>query len=115
MSCRATSSSRAAPVNQAVKRPLRLSDSLKGLFTAWFTGASLDEEVARQDIAAYYNPVSWHCMFAGYGNFPDDSKLRPPGDDIEHIDMAEIDRFIAGCALNYPAHASALDMLRQAA
>ncbi len=93
----------------------RLSDSLKGLFTAWFTGAALDEEVARQDIAAYYNAVSWHCMFAGYGNFPDASKLRPPGDDVEHIDMAEIDRFITGCALNYPSHESALDMLRQAA
>ena len=92
-----------------------LSDSLKGIMTAWFTGAPLDEEVERQGIAAYYNAVSWHCMLAGYGNFPDAAKLRPPGEDIEHVDMAAIDRFIAGCAMNFPPHSEALGRLREAA
>ncbi|HEU4704524.1 MAG TPA: tryptophan halogenase family protein [Sphingomicrobium sp.] len=93
----------------------RLSDSLKGLITAWFTGADLEREVSEQDISGYYSALSWHCMLAGYGNFPDDSRIKPPGPDIETFDMAEIDRFIAGCALNFPPHEQALDQLAKAA
>lgn len=93
----------------------RLSDSLKGLITAWFTGADLEREVAEQDISGYYTALSWHCMLAGYGNFPDDSRITPPGSDIEQYDMDEIDRFIAGCALNFPPHDQALDLLAKAA
>lgn len=92
-----------------------LSDSLKGVVSAWFTGADLTEEIARQGISGYYNAISWHCMLAGYGNFPDPSKLKPPGPDIQHIDMDSIDRFIAGCALNFPTHTEALAQLREAA
>jgi len=92
-----------------------LSDSLKGVITAWFTGADLEEEIARQDIADCYAPLSWHCLFAGYGNFPDQSRLKPPGDDIALVDMGEIERFIGGCALNFPSHSEALARLRKAA
>ncbi len=92
-----------------------LSDSLKDIFTAWFTGGDVAEEVARQDIGGYYSALSWHCMLAGYGNFPDDGRIRPPGDDIEIFDMDEVDRFIHGCALNFPAHQSALNLLKEAA
>ena len=91
-----------------------LSDSLKGLITAWFTGADLEREVAEQDISTYYSASSWHCMLAGYGNFPDDSRITPPGPDVERFDMAEIDRFIAGCALNFPPHDEALERLAEA-
>jgi 2-polyprenyl-6-methoxyphenol hydroxylase-like FAD-dependent oxidoreductase len=92
-----------------------LSDSLKGLITAWFTGADLEQEVLRQDIARYYPPMSWHAMLAGYGNFPDQSLLKPPGPDIARIDMADIDRFVAGCAMNFPTHAEALARIAEAA
>ena len=91
-----------------------LSDSLKGVITAWFTGAPLDEEIARQGIAFAYNAISWHCMLAGYGNYPDPARLQPPGEDIEHIDMAAIDRFVAGCAMNFPPHREALRQLEAA-
>ena len=93
----------------------RLSDSLKGIFTAWFTGEDLEEEVARQDIGGYYSALSWHCMLAGYGNFPPESRIHAPGTDIRIHDMAEVDRFIHGCALNFPPHRSALEMLKEAA
>jgi hypothetical protein len=92
-----------------------LSDSLKRVMTAWFTGADLAEEVARQGIAPYYTALSWHCMLAGYGNFPDASKLQPPGPDIQIVDMDQIDRFVSGCAMNFPSHAEALGKLREAA
>ena len=92
-----------------------LSDSLKGIITAWFTGADLEEEVMRQDIAPYYPPLSWHCMLAGYGNFPDNSRLQPPGPDIVPVDMDDIERFVAGCAMNFPTHAEALRRLAEVA
>jgi 2-polyprenyl-6-methoxyphenol hydroxylase-like FAD-dependent oxidoreductase len=92
-----------------------LSDSLKRLITAWFTGADLKQEVMRQQIAGYYGPMSWHCMLAGYGNFPDETKLKPPGRDIAPVDMAEVERFVAGCAMNFPTHADALGRLKDAA
>jgi hypothetical protein len=92
-----------------------LSDSLKGIITAWFRGAELDREVAEQDIGAYYSAVSWHCMLAGYGNFPDTSKLSPPGPDAARVDMDEIDRFIAAAAAAFPPHGEALGMLEAAA
>lgn len=92
-----------------------LSNSLKDLITAWFTGADLEQEVLRQSIAGYYSPASWHCMLAGYGNFPDDELLKPPGADITPIDMAEIERFVSGCAMNFPIHADALGRLPEIA
>src|SRR4030095_10211261 len=92
-----------------------LSDSLKGVITAWFRGGELDREVAEQDVDAYYSAVSWHCMLAGYGNFPDASKLRPPGPDIALVDMDEIARFIAAATEAFPPHVEALGMLEAAA
>lgn len=88
-----------------------LSDSLKSIITAWFTGADLEREVLDQGVAAYYPPLSWHCMLAGYGNFPEPGRLSAPGPDIARIDMTDIDRFLSGCAMNFPAHSEALARL----
>jgi hypothetical protein len=54
-------------------------------------------------------------MLAGYGNFPDDAKLRPPGPEVVPIDMAGVEGFVAGCAMNFPTHADALGRLAEAA
>lgn len=88
-----------------------LSDSLKRVITAWFTVNDLEQEILGQDIAGYYSPLSWHCMLAGYGNFPDQRLLKPPGPDVVPIDMGEIARFVNGCAMNFPALSDALDRL----
>lgn len=92
-----------------------LSDSLKDLVTCWFTGGDLVAEVARQDIASAYTAISWHCMLAGYGNFPDPDRLKPRPDGMPPVDMAAIERFVAGCALNFPTHIEALGVLEEAA
>lgn len=91
----------------------KLSDSLKGIMTAWFTGRDLVEEIASQGIAAYYPPISWHCMLAGYGNFPLPERLRKLGLDRSSVDMDAIDRFITGCAMNFPQHSHALEQLKR--
>lgn len=93
----------------------RLSDSLKGLITTWFTGADLIQEIHDQGISDIYPPLSWHCLLGGYGNYPDPIRLRPPGADVRRIDMSEIDRFVGGCAMNFPTHAEALARLDKAA
>jgi 2-polyprenyl-6-methoxyphenol hydroxylase-like FAD-dependent oxidoreductase len=89
----------------------RLSDSLKGLITAWFTGRDLVEEVTRQDIP-FYSPISWNCMLAGYGNFPAPERLVVPPEG-QAIDMDGIDRFNNGCAINFPTHGVALERLQE--
>lgn len=90
----------------------RLSDSLKAIITAWFTGADLSEEIHLQGIDDIYPPASWHCLLGGYGNYPEERLLHPPGSDISRIDMIEVDRFVGGCALNFPSHAEALARLQ---
>ncbi|MGY2736254.1 tryptophan halogenase family protein [Sphingomonas sp. UYP23] len=88
----------------AAARAIEPSDTLKCVMSAWFTGADLAVEVEQRDIARYYNAISWHCLFAGYGTFPEDARLVPPGPDIERIDMAKIDDFLRRCALNFRPH-----------
>jgi len=92
-----------------------LSDSLKRIINAWFKAEDLEQEVMRQDIGKYYMPVSWHCMLAGYGNFPGSDLLKPPGPDVVQFDMADIDRFVRGCAMNFPPLDEALQRLKEAA
>ena len=53
--------------------------------------------------------MSWHCLLAGYGNFPD--RLVPAAGVAEQVDMARIDKFVEGCAMNFPSHRSALERI----
>ncbi len=85
-----------------------LSDNLKAVMTAWFTGADLEAEIGRLSIGGYYPSLSWHCLLAGYGTFPADTKLRPPEAGLPIADMDHIDDFIARCARNFGDHAAAL-------
>lgn len=84
----------------------RLSDSLKRIMTCWFTGGDLAAEIANQDIARYYAPLSWGVLFAGYGVFPDRFVDAPAMRD-------DIDEFLRRCALNFPAHRLALERLNR--
>ncbi|MBL8651915.1 MAG: tryptophan 7-halogenase [Sphingopyxis sp.] len=83
-----------------------LSDDLKAMITAWFTGADLDEAIAQLGIGAYYGSISWHCLFAGYGVFPDAAKMRPPPDGLG--DTAAVADFLRRASMNFalPRHGS---------
>jgi 2-polyprenyl-6-methoxyphenol hydroxylase-like FAD-dependent oxidoreductase len=85
-----------------------LSDNLREIITVWFTGADLAEAIARLDIGKYYSSLSWHCLLAGYGTFPPDYKLTASTDGLALADMAKIDSFITGCAMNFGSHKAAL-------
>lgn len=85
-----------------------LSDDLKAIMTAWFTGGDVTAEIDRRGIAGYYAPLSWECLLAGYGTFPDNARLRPAED---RVDLPGLDEFIRRCLLNFGDHADALDGL----
>ncbi|MEG3125444.1 tryptophan halogenase family protein [Sphingomonas sp. GB1N7] len=85
-----------------------LSGTLKGLMSAWFTGADMAAMIDPAGIGRYYSAISWHCLMAGYGTFPDDARLVPAGGDIAPIDVAVIDDFLNRCALNFQPHLTRL-------
>lgn len=86
-----------------------LSDSLKSLLQVWLAKGDLTEEIQRQDIARYYNTISWHCLLAGYGIFPE--RLRPAGPDDQAYDLSKIDDFVQRCASNFTSHSQQLDFM----
>lgn len=88
----------------------RLSDPLKAMMTAWFTGSDIVAEVERQDIARYYAPLSWGCLFAGYGIWP--RRLQPA---TPPVDPGRLDRFLERCASNFPLHGETLGAMRRPA
>lgn len=90
-----------------------LSDSLKATLTCWFKGQDLAEEISRQNIGHFYASLSWHCLLAGYGTFPDSAKISAPGPDIEHFDMQKIDSFLRRCAMNFIDHKELLESFGQ--
>lgn len=83
-----------------------VSDTLKAVLTAWYTGADMAAEIARLGIGGYYPSLSWHCLLAGYGTFPDDTKMRAPEPDLPIADMAQIDDFVRRCTMNFGDHAA---------
>ena len=85
-----------------------LSDSLKSILTCWFTGGDLAAEIHDQDIARYYAPLSWHCLLAGYGVYPNDDRMTASIDDLPVTDMQKIDYFIDSCTANFRSHISIL-------
>ena len=92
-----------------------LSDSLKGVMTAWFSGQDLVAEVGRQGIARYYDATSWHCLLGGYGNFPEDARLRAPGVNDPTVDMDRVEKFLAACETHYRPHGELLAELEDKA
>lgn len=89
-----------------------LSDPLKAIMTCWFQGGELDAEITRLGIENYYAPLSWHCLLAGYGQYPADQKLTPAEQSLPLAEMPVIDDFIGRCALNFASHEDQLAALR---
>ncbi len=90
-----------------------LSDTLKIIMTSWFRGEDLGATIAELDISKYYSSLSWHCLLAGYGTFPNDAQITPPVDDIMVVDMEQIDDFLSRCALNFGDHKALLQTMKK--
>jgi tryptophan 6-halogenase len=90
-----------------------LSDNLKAMMTAWFTGQDIEAEIAKLKIGGYYGAISWHCLFAGYGTFPAEDKLRAATRVDASADMQQIDDFMRRAAMNFGPHVDALTTRKQ--
>ncbi len=87
----------------------QLSDSLIQLLDVWFRAGDLSKEIERQNIESHFGTLSWHCLLAGYGVFPDVAADQPgEGDRYKEL---QIEKFLGGCALNFSSHNKNLSML----
>lgn len=78
-----------------------LSQNLRAMMTAWFT----HEDFTVASKAIYSTPaylaMSWHALFAGYGTFPEPSKMQPAPEDAEKA-VRKASDLIETCAKNFP-------------
>lgn len=89
-----------------------ISESLTQVLSAWYHGKDLSIEIDRLKISQYYSVISWHCLLAGYGQFPSvDASLK--GDPkTSQFPLSEAQDFNRRCALNFSDHQSQLNTLR---
>ena len=91
-----------------------LSDELKAMITAWFRcediSAVNDEAYAGK---RYYASASWHCLFAGYGVFPDakDSGGKRPG--LVTGDIEGMSKLLNASLLNFAPYSIGRDSRAQ--
>jgi hypothetical protein len=81
---------------------------------AWLEGMDLTPAIETLQIGDYYKTVSWHCLLAGYGTFPDRGYRPPQGPHETHFQVADFADFTERCALNFRPHAEQLARLQQA-
>lgn len=90
----------------------RITRSLREVLASWMAGNDITDELKRQNLDAYFPDASWNCLLAGAGIYPTKEQLRP-GNELAHkYKMEEIEKYLKGCALNFPSHKSQLAALR---
>lgn len=85
------------------------SDSLFHILDVWFRRGDIAQEIQRQKLTTHFDTVSWNCLLAGYGAFPDLEPNQPGTGDL--YKEQKIQSFLSGCALNFSSHQSNLDQL----
>ena len=79
----------------------KVPDRLQKILELWKAGQNLSQEIGRLEIQSSYTPMSWYCLLAGYGFYPELRNVEGSERYRQRIDMAEIDEFIRRCALNF--------------
>ena len=85
-----------------------VSETLQQILQIWKSGKSLSQEMERLKIRSSYTAMSWYCLLAGYGFYPDTRPVPTTPPALEKFDMVEIDEFIRRCALNFQSQNDAL-------
>jgi hypothetical protein len=93
----------------------KISQSLREILTAWLQGKNITDELERQNLDAYFPSMSWNCLLAGKGIFPTDEQVRPGNELANKYNLENIEKYLKGCALNFPPHREQLRSLRNAA
>jgi len=79
----------------------QLSSSLRQLLDVWLRRGDLAAELERQKVVTHFGVMSWHCLLAGYGAFPDLAPNQPghhQGDRHHELGLGE---FLRRCAMNF--------------
>lgn len=76
-----------------------LSEPLIHILNTWFAKQDLVAKLNELDAASHFNATSWHCLFAGYGAFPE--LLAEQRDDVCHYQENKLAKLFAGSALNF--------------
>ncbi|MDO6422163.1 tryptophan halogenase family protein [Saccharophagus degradans] len=86
----------------------KISPSLYSILSSWMQGKNITQELEQQQLDAYFPNISWNCLLAGKGIYPDKSQLRK-GNELAHkYKTTDINKFIKACAMNYPTQAEVL-------
>lgn len=85
-----------------------VSETLQQILQIWKSGKSLSQEMERLQIRSSYTAMSWYCLLAGYGFYPDTKPMPTIPSASEKVDLLEIDEFIRRCALNFQSQNDAL-------
>lgn len=85
-----------------------VSDSLSSLLDTWTCGKDLSLEVEKQGIGQYYSVISWHCMLAGYGQFPSFDPALNDDPKTHRFPLSEVLEFNRRCSLNFGSHSMSL-------
>ena len=85
-----------------------LSDQLRMLLGAWLSSRPIAPGIEQGAIGRSYPTLSWYCLLAGVGLFPDSANLRPPTARQARYDMAAMDNLIERSATNFPDHRACL-------
>ena len=93
----------------------KISKSLREILTAWLQGKNITDELERQNLDAYFPSMSWNCLLAGKGIFPTDEQVRPGNELANKYNLENIEKYLKGCALNFPPHREQLRSWRNAA
>ena len=80
-------------------------------YQSWYGIEDLEAALTRLNIGQYYSQRSWTCLLAGVGIFPRQENLSV-ADEANRLaaqsDLDYVDKFIAGCSLNFQPHARVL-------
>ena len=82
----------------------RISPSLHAILSSWMQGQSITDELERQKLDIYFPNVSWNCLLAGKGIYPDASQLKTVEELQDKYNLKDLERFISGCGLNFKPH-----------
>jgi hypothetical protein len=86
-----------------------LSEPLQLLLRSWLASRPIAPGIDQGAIGRGYQTLSWYCLLAGVGLFPDDANMRPPTPAEARYDLRGIDNLIERSAVNFPDHRACLD------
>jgi hypothetical protein len=87
---------------------VNLSQPLQRLLRTWLSSQPIIGGLQQGIYGRGYPTMSWYCLLAGVGLFPDPQEMRPtPPGKLRH-DLAAIDNLLERSAMNFPDHRALL-------